>query len=41
MAADEYVDFASYDTNRDGKLSPNEIAIGFIVAGYETAITYE
>ena len=38
-AADEYVDFASYDTNRDGKLSPNEIALGFIVAGYEAAVT--
>lgn len=36
-AADPYVDFASYDTNGDGSLQKNEIALGFIVAGYEGA----
>jgi hypothetical protein len=31
--ADPYVDFASYDTNGDGRLQNNEIPLGFVVAG--------
>ena len=33
--ADAYVDFASFDANEDGTITNNELAIGFIVAGYE------
>ena len=39
MEADRYVDFASYDANGNGKLENNEIAIGFVIAGYEAAST--
>ena len=35
--ADPYVDFASYDTDGDGSLQNNEMALGFIIAGYEAA----
>ena len=36
-AADKYVDFSKYDTNGNGALRSNEIAIIFVVAGYEDA----
>ena len=35
--ADNYVDFASFDANGDGKITTNELAVSFIVAGYEAA----
>ena len=31
------VDFARYDANEDGEISQDELALGFIVAGYEAA----
>ena len=37
VAADAYVDFARYDADADGKLDPTELAIAFVVAGYEEA----
>jgi len=35
LAANPYVNFASYDTNHDGYVDANELAIVVIVAGYE------
>ena len=35
-AADSYVDFASYDTDGDGYIVPEELTLVFIFAGYET-----
>ncbi|MCR4668563.1 MAG: cell wall-binding repeat-containing protein [Clostridia bacterium] len=35
--ADDYVDFASFDKNDDGRLTTDEIALGVVVAGYEGA----
>lgn len=35
--ASEYIDFAAYDVNRDGKLSRDEACLLFIVAGYEAS----
>jgi M6 family metalloprotease-like protein len=40
LAADSYINFASYDTNGDGTVSSTELAILIIVAGYEGAIGY-
>jgi M6 family metalloprotease-like protein len=37
QAADPYINFASFDTNRDGYLSSAELHIVVIVAGYETS----
>ncbi|MBF0343777.1 MAG: M6 family metalloprotease domain-containing protein [Nitrospirae bacterium] len=37
VAADPYVDFASYDTNHDGYVDSSELAVVVIVAGYETS----
>ncbi|KJU86254.1 M6 family metalloprotease domain-containing protein [Candidatus Magnetobacterium bavaricum] len=37
LAADPYVDFASYDTNHDGYVDSSELAVVVIVAGYETS----
>ena len=37
--ADAYVDFASYDKNGDGVVSNNELALAFVVAGYEASET--
>ena len=34
-AADPYVNFGSYDTNRDGRLEPNELHVTIIAAGVE------
>ncbi|MDO4533875.1 MAG: M6 family metalloprotease domain-containing protein [Coriobacteriia bacterium] len=39
VAADAYVNFASYDANGNGKLETNELAIAFVIAGYETALS--
>jgi M6 family metalloprotease-like protein len=36
-AADTTVDFSSFDTNNDGKIAFDELAISFIFAGYEDA----
>ncbi len=35
--ADKYVDFAAYDADGDGKITSSELAVNFIVAGYEAA----
>ncbi len=37
FAATEYVDFARYDSNSNGSLEASELAIVFMVAGYENA----
>ncbi len=37
MAADPYINFASYDSNGDGGISTDELQIIFIIAGYEDA----
>ena len=34
---DQYVDFSNYDTNADGYITPNELLVTFIMAGYEDA----
>ncbi|WP_437872562.1 M6 family metalloprotease domain-containing protein [Sorangium sp. So ce363] len=39
VLADPFVNFASYDTNADGKVRGDELNTVFIVAGYETANT--
>ena len=41
-AADAYIDFSAYDVNNDGEITTDELAIGFVVAGYEasTAMSY-
>ncbi len=36
-AANPYVDYKSFDTNHNGVLSPSELHVTVIVAGYETA----
>jgi M6 family metalloprotease-like protein len=36
-AADPYVDFSAYDTNSDGYVDPDELAVVVVVAGYERA----
>ncbi len=36
-AADEFVDFASFDTNADGAISTDELHIVIVAAGYDTA----
>lgn len=36
-AADDYVDYADYDTNNDGKITGDELAIIVIRSGYEDA----
>ncbi len=35
LAADSYIDYATYDTDGDGTVEPTELAIVVIVAGYE------
>lgn len=37
IAADSYINYASYDTNHDGYISNNELHIIVVVAGYETS----
>ena len=36
-AADAYLDFAAYDVNGDGEITTDELAVAFIVAGYEAS----
>ncbi|MBQ7639008.1 MAG: M6 family metalloprotease domain-containing protein [Clostridia bacterium] len=36
-ASDEYVDYTQYDVNGDGEITTDELAIGFVFAGYEAA----
>ena len=36
-AADAYVDFSAYDINEDGSISTDELALGFVIAGYEAS----
>ena len=36
-AADPYINYASYDTNRNGVIEPTELHLTVIVAGYEAA----
>ena len=40
-AADAYIDFAAYDVNGDGDITTDELAIGFVVAGYEASSALE
>ena len=37
LAAEPYVDFAAYDRNGNGAIETNELALGFITAGYEAS----
>ena len=37
-AAGDYVDFASYDKDGNGSLTPSELALAFVIAGYESAM---
>ena len=39
-AADPYVDFASFDADGNGKITENELAVGFVFAGYEASAAY-
>ena len=39
--ASEYVDFSIYDADGDGVIGNNELALGFVVAGYEASATEE
>lgn len=39
-AADAYVDFSAYDVNSDGAITTDELALGFVVAGYEACSSY-
>lgn len=36
-AADGVIDFSDYDTNGDGSITTDELALGFVVAGYEAS----
>ena len=36
-AADAYIDFSAYDANNDGAITTDEMALAFVVAGYEAA----
>ncbi|MGX8728183.1 MAG: immune inhibitor A domain-containing protein, partial [Lachnospiraceae bacterium] len=40
LAAGAYIDFASYDTNADGRIQTNELALGFVVTGLDYARMY-
>ena len=35
--ASDYMDFAQYDTNKDGEISTDELALAFVFAGYEAS----
>ncbi|MBR5426932.1 MAG: M6 family metalloprotease domain-containing protein [Clostridia bacterium] len=39
-AADGYVDFASFDADGNGEIGVNELAVGFVFAGYEASAAY-
>ncbi|MBI5417347.1 M6 family metalloprotease domain-containing protein [Candidatus Poribacteria bacterium] len=36
-AADPYINFSSYDSNNDGEITPDELSIIIVVAGYESS----
>jgi len=36
-ASDKYIDFSNYDVNGDGAITTDELAVGFVFAGYEAA----
>lgn len=36
-ASNRYVDYAAYDKNGDGEITSNELALAFVVAGYEAS----
>ena len=36
-AASDYIDFSAYDSNNDGEIDNSELAVGFVVAGYEAS----
>lgn len=38
--ADDYVRFDAFDSDQDGTLSPDELAVCFVVAGFEGALDY-
>ena len=40
-AADAYIDFAAYDTDGSGIITTDELAVGFVFAGYEASSTVE
>ena len=40
QAAGEQIDFAAYDMNEDGAITTDELAVGFVVAGYEASSSY-
>lgn len=40
-AAEESVDFASFDSNNDGILTTDELAVNFVIAGYESSYSGE
>jgi len=37
IVADDYINFLEYDTNLDGKITPDELILTFIIAGFEDA----
>ena len=39
-AADPWVDFAGYDVNGDGAITTDELAIAFVIAGYEASSSW-
>ncbi|MFZ5986149.1 MAG: hypothetical protein ACOYWZ_03365, partial [Bacillota bacterium] len=38
---DSYINFKSFDKNNDGKISPDELIITYVFAGFEQASTYD
>ena len=38
LAASDHIDYAKYDDNNDGTIDQSELAISYVVAGYEAAI---
>ncbi len=40
-AADAYVDFSSYDVDGDGYIMTNELALEFVIAGYDASLAFE
>ena len=39
-AADPYVDFSAFDADENGVIGTNELAVGFVFAGYEGSASY-
>ncbi|MCR5181575.1 MAG: cell wall-binding repeat-containing protein [Clostridia bacterium] len=38
--SDDYVDYSSFDANNDGEITTDEMALGVIVAGYDSSYDY-